>query len=375
MKAIVHIGAPKTGSSTIQEFLFRNTDALATRGFRFRRNVEGRGSQYEYPLAALASIDRLLPGREEQTRYSSTDLAAHKAKGAAAMAELAGSRAGWGEPAALFSSEHILPWLRTVTEVQALDQIFATHFDEVRYVLYLRNQEDLIASEYSEALKRGSNQRLQAVIGPWLQWMDHEPRVRLWEQAVGRARFDLRLLDPTFLTDGDLLTDFAGACGFALDGLEIPARVNESLSAPAAECLRILNERVPELLHDARPNPLRKGYVNHLTALTPADAPKLSLTAGQRAQVQATLGVSNERLRRDFFPQRDSLFAPTSDRPAPPREDILEQAVDLAGRLLILTRMGAMAGLTPEERKISRQRALGGISNGIAPPPPADPGP
>ena len=366
MKAIVHIGAPKTGSSTIQEFLFNNTAPMAVQGFRFQRNVEGRGSQFEYPLAALASIDKLLPGAEEQTRYSSTDLATHKATGAAIEAELAANRAKWSEPVALFSSEHIYPWLKSVKSMKALDRIFTQHFDHVSYVLYIRNQEDLIVSEYSEILKRGSNQRLQGLIDQRTISLDHEPRIRMWVEAVGRDRFDLRLLDPTFLQEGDLLTDFAAACGFSLDGLAIPPRINESLSAPAAECLRSLNERIPQLLHNARPNPLRFGLVSQLMQLTPEDAPKLALSPDQRGQIMSGVAEANERLRADFFPARPSLFSPSKERPLPPRDEILEQAMDLATRMIIRLRMGRMAVLRPDQIAVAQQRAPGGISNGIA---------
>lgn len=369
MKAIVHIGAPKTGSSTIQEFLFRNTAALAERGFRFHRNVEGRGSQYEYPLAALASIGRLLPGREEQTRYSSTDLAAHQATGAAVVAELAANRARWQEPVALFSSEHIFPWLRSVEEMQALDALFRKDFSEVRYILYIRNQEDLIVSEYSEILKRGSNLRLQGLIDQRMNSLDHEPRTRMWVQAVGRQNFDLRLMDPTYLKDGDLLADYALACGFDLQGLEIPPRINESLTAPAAEALRMLNERIPQLLHDASPNPLRKGLIHHLMDLSPEDAPRLALSADQRAQVLDRVGAANESLRAEFFPDRATLFSPPRERPLPPRETVLEQAMDLMTRLIIRLRLGRMAVLGPQDRVLAAQRAPGGLSNGIAAPP------
>lgn len=366
MKAIVHIGAPKTGSSTIQEFLFNNSKGMAAQGFRFHRNVEGRGSQFEYPLAALASIDKLLPGAEEQTRYSSTDLASHKATGAAIEAELAANSAAWQEPVALFSSEHIYPWIKSVKAMQALDRMFTQHFDHVTYILYVRNQEDLIVSEYSEILKRGSNMRLQELIDQRTISLDNEPRVRMWVEAVGRDRFDLRLLDPTFLKDGDLLADFAAACGFNLDGLEIPSRINESLSAPAAECLRGLNERIPQLLQSARPNPLRVGLVAQLMKLTPEDAPKLALTPNQRVQIMQGVGEANERLRADFFPQRSSLFSPSKERPLPPRDEVLEQAMDLATRIIIRLRLGRFAVLTDDEKKIAQQRAPGGVSNGIA---------
>lgn len=366
MKAIVHIGAPKTGSSTIQEFLFTNTRALAAQGFRFHRNVEGRGSQFEYPLAALASIGRPLPGVEEQTRYSSTDLATHKAAGAAVEAELAALRATWGEPVALFSSEHIYPWLKSVKSIQALDRLFQRHFDHVSYILYLRNQEDLIVSEYSEILKRGSNLRLQELMEKRMINLDYEPRIAFWVNAVGREHFDLRLMDPTFLEDGDLLSDYAGACSISLKGLALPPRVNESLSAPAAEALRALNERIPQLLHNAQPNPLRAGLIAHLMALTPPDAPKLALTAEQRAQILDLVGPANERLRAAFFPSRASLFAAPKERPAPPQTEILEQALDLMTRVIIRLRLGRLSVLSDQEKLVAQQRAPGGISNGIA---------
>jgi len=366
MKAIVHIGAPKTGSSTIQEFLFLNTEALAARGFRFQRNVPGRGSQYEYPLAALATMGRLLPGREEQTRYSSTDLATHQGTGAAVLAEFAASRAGWSEPVALFSSEHIYPWIIAPEEIAALDLMFAAHFDEVRYILYIRSQDDMIVSEYSEALKRGSNLRLNGLIDQRRTTLIWEPRVRTWEKAVGRARFDLRLFDPTFLADRDLLCDFALACGFTLDGLVTPPRANESLSAAAAECLRMMNDRIPQLLHDGTPNPLHWGVVWNLTNMMPADAPSLALTAEQYARVQGIVGPSNERLRADFFPDRTTLFSKPKERKLAPRMEVLEEALDLMARLFIRLRLGQIKGLSDEEQRISIQRTRGGVSNGIA---------
>lgn len=369
MKAIVHIGAPKTGSSTIQEFLFRNTGTLAEQGFRFQRNVPGRGSQFEYPLAALASIGRLLPGREEQTRYSSTDLATHQATGAAVLRNLASLRASSSEPVALFSSEHVYPWIIMPEEISALDRMFGEHFDEVRYILYIRSQEDLIVSEYSEALKRGVNLRLDALIEQRSSTLQWEPRVRNWEKTVGRARFDLRLFDQGCMIDGDLLADFAHACGFSLKGLDIPPRANESLSAPAAECLRMMNERIPQLLHDGRQNPLHWGIVWNLMNLTPPNAPPLALTDEQSRRVQGIVAAANERLRADFFPERETLFSKSKDRRPGPREQVLEEALDLMSRLYVRLRLGKIKGLTEAEMASSVQRARGGVSNGIAPPP------
>lgn len=366
MKAIVHIGAPKTGSSTIQEFLFQNTDALAAQGFRFRRNVPGRGSQYEYPLAALASIDRLLPGVEEQKRYSSTDLATHKATGQAVLAQLDQLLSSWTEQVALFSSEHIYPWILRVDEIAALDAMFRARFDDVRYVLYIRNQEDLIVSEYSEALKRGSNIRLFKLIEQRSPSLDWSPRIRNWISVVGRDRFDLRLMDRDFLDKGDLLDDFAATCGFSMDGLRRLPKLNESLSAAGAACLRMMNERIPQLRYDGQPNPLRFDLVLQLQQMSPPGAAPLALFDAHRTQIRNVVEAGNDWLRQTFFPDRSTLFSPPSERKPAPREQTLEEALDLAARLFIKLRLGEMTVLSAEQKEQSVMRARGGVYNGIA---------
>ena len=55
MKALIHIGLPKAGSSSIQEFLQMNREALAARGIRYARFDDRFGSQFE--LAATGVVN------------------------------------------------------------------------------------------------------------------------------------------------------------------------------------------------------------------------------------------------------------------------------------------------------------------------------
>jgi len=335
MKAIIHIGAPKTGSTSIQRFLFLNQKALKRQGFLHKRNVAKRASQFEYPLAALGRVGRLPGGQDQRLRYNARsveDINAQVKPHVEALKKYARFK---DCHTAIFSTEHAAPWLRSPKLVRAFDAMFAEHFGSRLYVLYVRNTVDLLPSTYSEVLKRGRSVTMEEWIRLRMAKKTHYDIAQLWRDTLGSENFSIRLLDPGFLEGGDLYQDFAKVCGFDIEGMEIPPRANESLSAPAAEALRILNGRLPALREDGSQNPLRVGIVPKLMELS-ADAPRLTLNAEQLAAVDAEWGSSNEKLRAEFFPERDVLFTPR-DRAAGNTDTatLREQALELLSDLLV----------------------------------------
>ena len=334
MRAVVHIGAPKTGSSSIQAFLNRNRAALASQGFRYERMYPHRGSQIEFAAAGVTLAGEQV-GKQQRLRYSYPDMAAQHREVDALQTRLREGVATWPEETFVISAEHIIPWVSSDAAISALDGLLREHFTQVHYVLYLRRQEDLLASAYSERIKRGATRGFDAFITARLPSLNHHRVVRRWENGVGTDRLDVRLLDPTFLQDGDLLADFCTACGgIDMAQLRRPPRRNESLSAEAAEVLRIFNEHRPELRPDGSRDPVGKWLRQRLNAAS-RDGSRIALTSAQRARVRAAHAESIERLRRDFFPERAALFAPAA-APPEPRDisAIREDALRLASELL-----------------------------------------
>lgn len=353
MKAIVHIGAPKAGSSSIQEFLFRNIDGLAKKGFRFHRNVEGRGSQWEYPMAVLADLGRMLPGEMERIRYHARTLEEQGATARPHAEALAGYAQRWREPVALFSSEHILPWMNKTEGIEAFDALFRSAFSEVRYIVYFRPHDDSLLSGYSERIKRGYTYTIDEFIEKRRKTLGLFRPAKRWRDVVGKDRLAVRMLDADYLKNGDLIDDYCDACGIDPAGLERPPRINESLTAPGAECLRALNRRIPEVHPDGGFNPLRETLLQAVAELS-AEGPKLRLTADQQERVDAITAKSNERFRKAFFPERKTLFRPKKNKDRALTEaEIKDMALAVMTDLVIRIRLSEIPDLTEEKKKRS----------------------
>lgn len=334
MKAIVHIGAPKTGSSSLQHFLFINAEALASQGFRFHRNVRHRGSQYEYALAAMSRVGDLLAGQDARVRYRARTLEEQAEQVRRFVEELPQYPTRWREHTALFSSEHMLPWLRAASHVKALDEMFREVFSEVRYIVYFRAQPDLILSQYSERIRRGASVPFDQFLKVRLKSaVNHFQPAERWAKTVGRDRLDVRLMDRDFLVNGDLIEDYCRACGIDPAPLSRPGRVNPSLTASAAECLRSLNTYIPEILPDGQANPLRSGLLEDVMRRSTGDA-KLRLLPEEKKRIEARTAASNERLRKTYFPDRKTLFTNSDDTETPQARLIArDRALDILAQL------------------------------------------
>ena len=308
MKALVHIGLPKTGSSSIQQFLWLNREALAARGLRYARFNPRLGSQMELAATALALSGAAVPqgtGRLVLGLRGDGDDAALAAR---FLDWLDTQRAGWPEARFVASSEHLQAWLHRPAFIRALDSFLGERFTSVEYLLYLRPQADLLLSSYSERIRRGEALSLARHLDERPRALDFDAIVTRWEEALGAGRLHLRLLHPDALTGGALIPDFCDALGLSPEGLAEPARMNPSLGAAELAFRRRLNRLLPVRLADGRRNPWDLRALALWRRMRPeADAP-LALSPDQRARIEALHAESNERLRARHFPARPTLF-------------------------------------------------------------------
>jgi len=318
-RCIVHIGLNKTGSTTIQGWLQINQDALRDQGI-WHDNMAPHGGPHLSTAAGwaiYAHSDRAdyLPGPWQAQVYQ-----IQNRQDLEQQLDQFLTRAEAGFPPAgngtyVTSSEHIGTSLRNPREIAKLHQWFADRFDEVRYIVYLREQADWVASAYTQAVRSGRTESLDAYIER-LGHQNYHWLVRLWQTVAGADNVDVRLFHKAAFTGADLIDDFASAIGADASQTRRPPRLNDSMPLYQLKLQlwtsRLFGRAISKLgLLPAQ----RRLYSRNLPFLF--GSTRLRLSPDQAARVRAMNADSNEALRALVFPAADSLFPGASASQSP----------------------------------------------------------
>jgi len=354
MKALVHIGMPKTGSTSIQAWLRLNRAALRGRGVvHDPLNMKGYPKYQTQPGLVICqqdSVGRLVRHRWIRMDFGLSSLAA-QAEVAERFRGFFGARVAAAREAGagvFVLSCEALGGSADAPAIAALDAWLTPQFERVEYLVYFRRQEDWLPSSYSQRIRRGDPVSLEQVIERHGRQNWHAA-ARAWSDTAGRGRVHVRLLESDALAEGDLIEDFARALGTTAEGLPRPPRLNEALSAPAARLLSEVNRALPLTDGSGRKrNPLHDTLRQAIAGASSEDQSKVRLSAGQIGRIRDMNAESNERLRRAFFPGRPVLFP---ERPAPaPSEPGAEaqEVAQFAAQLMVrMARRGRGRGRTP----------------------------
>ena len=318
MKAIVHIGMPKTGTTAIQNWLNLNAKDLLRQGVLYDRiympNVNQYISHVELHLAQMSQARRLVRNKQTRGNYN-IETREDQKRVVEEFEERLQIVLEQNKTADrfVFSSEQVGIGTRKQTEARAMNRWIRKFFDDAHYVVYFRRQEDLIASNYVQALRRGQSKTFLEYCREKKQ-VDHGEVARHFMFAAGVRNVTVRLTEPDVLANGDVISDFADICGISMDGLQTPPKSNESLSAAAAEVLRHINERIPTFDGPTR-NPLALRAARVLGELSDGGA-KLVPPDSVQAEIRAQNEAANRRIRDLWFPERPELFPERPSKPA-----------------------------------------------------------
>lgn len=308
MKAIIHIGTPKSGTTTIQSFLALNRTELISQGIRLEPMTPRYKPQMELALTGLIRSGGTLNAANKLYSMGFRNRAQQVRHVDQFEDMLRKGVAQWPEHSYIGSSEQIHAWLNTPERASALHGFLSSIFDEVRYIVYYRRQEDFILSTYSERIRRGENVNFQQHFDERLENMDFYASAKRWSQSVGRENLDVRLFDRSFLHNGDLLDDFCLATGIDRQHLETPSRQNQSLSTEEMELKLRLFAKFPRNRASGRPSFTHHGLAYLLGRKLPKPGTRMSLTNAQSRRITQYYERSNEQLRAEFFPDRAELF-------------------------------------------------------------------
>lgn len=200
------------------------------------------------------------------------------------------------------SIERLTGWLSSV----------ASH---ITALVYLRRQDSLLVSLYSQALKSGRTAPLDVpdvtVAGAGSKF-DYWSLVSRWANVLGADRVVVRVFERDALIGGDVVRDYLDVIGVGSGvDLAMPKRRNPRLDADGAEFLRLLNQHIPDRSHgrhalrgDISPAVTRAARSGPSLGMDPADAQSFvaRFAEGNSLVARRYLGRSDGRLFSEEYP-------------------------------------------------------------------------
>lgn len=208
IRTTLHIGGERTGTTSLQYFLSWNRDALLKQGILYSA-APGR---VNHVLLAMYGSP------EENTEDLKTQIGIGTQSALNAMlftlpdaleAEVAES----GCREVLLSNEHCSSRLLSETSVKRIRELVARLSSEVRVVMYLRRQDELLLSAYSTAVSSGRTVPLHIPSGRALQYYDFAEILDRWAKVFGEENITARVYDRETLVGGDVIDDFVDLIG------------------------------------------------------------------------------------------------------------------------------------------------------------------
>jgi len=322
MEAILHLGDMKCGSKSIQEWMLQDAALLDENGF-YQSSTTKIGP-YDSRLASYGLDDWRLenyPRQESQIRRSS-DVPNHRLE---IERQLAAEVAALPTTArAMVFSHELLLSLRP-GEVDRLLAMLGRIFSGFRAVAYIRRQDRLILSLWGQRLKtHGPDSRF---CGRLVRRHSYLRKLTVWEQALGRGRFAVRVFDRDTFAGTNLQAHFRAAAGIPEDPrYRQPGLCNESLDAAAQTLLLHLRNRLVQrrkwswrriavpLGRLRRAETPRRGepieFPSRLSAFLMTHRQGRGLLPGRdwARSVVAAFRSENDEIRCRYFPDRPSLF-------------------------------------------------------------------
>jgi len=306
-EAIIHIGTMKTGSTSIQNVFYMRRDEMLPQGAYYPRTPGLTAHQLLTYAAArprpatrlpdesiwngMDPEERLLQFRDEFAREMGT-LPSHVDR-------------------VIFSDERLSFMLRDVPEISAVREILQPYFSRFRVIAYLRRQDSYLASRYSELLRVGSigePDHIRNNPGVMVTY-DYNQLLGNWEAVFGQESIKPRLYERGANKPFDSVDDFMSACGLSIDvPPNDPARVsNPSMNAAGQEVLREIGRVMQERMNAQHVDgPLWRVIRNTVTTALPGQG--WLPTRDEAATFMARFAEGNEAIRRNYFPDRVTLF-------------------------------------------------------------------
>ena len=302
MEIFIHIGPHKTGTTTIQSGLWRNKAALHEAGVYLpQTGSDVKGAVAHHNLAwAVNKRKGKTKGRENLLDNLATELhsALHFQK-------------------AILSSEEFC--ILAPSEIFRIKQCLRGY--EVRVVVYLRRQDKLLQSIWSQLIKNPKNlyhksfgqfiKKFSSEIHP----INYQRMINNWAGVFGKENMILNVMEKGSLK-GHLFHDFLSLCGLKNPAhYEIPKDLNQSPDLKTVSLFYHF-KRNWKGGRDPKMMAFLFSCVNELARLQEWDKTAMNLIGkGRYQQIMHLYADSNSEIARTYFGREQLFLEPFQTRP------------------------------------------------------------
>jgi hypothetical protein len=291
-RLILHIGANKTGSSTIQEFLRLNAEPLSRCG------------------AVVAPSD-LMPGGPVTGQH--LPFLEHLRENAPDGPRIVADRvellmSSLPEDGCLMISAENLSNLNGTHQLFA--DAAAKHDTQV--ILYIRRQDELLLSSWQQWGSKTSDDFWAWTLSAAGRRGNWRLVLEPWEELVGRKQITLRIYDRRHLHQGDLISDFLLAAGLANAPEEFerpPIEANPSYAAAVVDLVKA-NPLLFKSMHDNGPYEIVEALTGERFHRDPRES---VITHEQRLALLSKYTAANAWVKNRYFPELEGPLFTTPD--------------------------------------------------------------
>jgi hypothetical protein len=307
--AVVHIGTEKTGTTTIQEFLHLNREALRKNGVAF---LKSPGLKNNRKLATYCMSDNNIDDHVIELGITAESVRGEWRKNFKAELERELNELNKRIESIIISSEHFHSRLRSEAEITTLFDFLTPFFSEIKIIIYLRRQDKVAVSLYSTLIRSGGKGDIfMKNIGKENHYYNYYNLLNKWSSVFGLANVKPRVFEKDEFIDKDLISDFIDFSGLIDKNWQLarPKNQNESISAVTQEVILKFNNNFSAYVND-RPNlvarKIRSALINQLNQKYP-NGTKMP-TKEEAIKFYEIFAHSNDLLSKKYF-NRDSIFS------------------------------------------------------------------
>ncbi|MBN1008311.1 sulfotransferase domain-containing protein [Amphritea pacifica] len=204
----LHIGIEKTGTTSIQEFLYENRDRLSDKGYHF---IQSPGNKNNRALASYTMADHKFDDYFRDLNLITIEKKEEHNKETAQKFQKEISNLSDSINSIIISSEHFHSRIDSKKEITKLKSLLTPFYSNIKIICYLREQSETCTSLFSTSIKSGSPNDFSYLTEQCNinnTYYNYKKMLENWSEVFGKENIIVRVFDKSQLINNDLITDF-----------------------------------------------------------------------------------------------------------------------------------------------------------------------